>query len=249
VIAALLLLVFATPALAQDTLCDPAERDDKGRDCRDILISHIRAEQVGLDVAFWFMEDSWIASEIIAKHKANVPVRILMDTEANASTPRNITRLAEFEAAGIPMREKISSGILHWKMILFAGQGIVEFSGANYSSDAWTVSGPEYTNYTDESIYFTSRPSIVSSFRTKFDDLWVNTSEYSDYRNVTAPLTRTYGAAGPIDPELNFVPNESHAVRALAAYEQETRKIDVIMYRITDSRYSDAMIAAKARGI
>ena len=190
-----------------------------------------------------------MASEIIARKNAGVPVRILMDTEANVSTPRNITRLAEFEAAGIPMREKISGGILHWKMMLFAGQGIVEFSGANYSSDAWTVSGPDYTNYTDESIYFTSKASLVNSFKTKFDDIWTNTSDYSNYRNVTGPLTRTYGPPGPIDPELNFVPAESHAVRGVAAYEQETRKIDVNMYRITDSRYADAMIAAKGRGI
>ena len=190
-----------------------------------------------------------MASEIIARKNAGVPVRILMDTEANVSTPRNITRLAEFEAAGIPMREKVSGGILHWKMMLFAGQGIVEFSGANYSSDAWTITGPEYTNYTDESIYFTSKASIVNSFKTKFDDIWTNTSDYSNYRNVIGPLTRTYGPAGPIDPDLNFVPSESHAVRAIAAYEQETRKIDVTMYRITDSRYADAMIAAKQRGI
>ena len=26
---------------------------------------------------------------------------------------------------------------MHWKMMLFAGQGIVEFSGANFSADAW----------------------------------------------------------------------------------------------------------------
>src|SRR5687767_9219791 len=89
--AGVLLSLFATPAAAQDRFCDPAERDALGRDCRDILISHIRQEQVGLDVAFWFMEDSWIASEVINRKKAGVPVRVLMDTEANASTPRNAT--------------------------------------------------------------------------------------------------------------------------------------------------------------
>jgi phosphatidylserine/phosphatidylglycerophosphate/cardiolipin synthase-like enzyme len=217
--AAVLSVLFLVPAaaVAQDRLCDPAERDASGRDCRDILISHIRQETVRLDVAFWFMEDSWIASEIIARHTAGVPVRILMDTEANASTPRNITRLAEFRAAGIPMRERVASGILHWKMMLFEGQGIVEFSGANYSSDAWTVSGPDYTNYIDEAIYFTSKASIVDSFRTKFDDLWTNTVQYRDYANVAGPPTRAYETF-PSDPELNFVPAEAHAPRAMAEY-------------------------------
>ena len=244
----LLLLAAVTPAAAQDRLCDPAERDLQKRDCRDILISHIRAEKVGLDVAFWFLEDTWIASEIIARKNAGVPVRMLVDSRANTSTPRNADRLAEFKTAGIPMREKFSSGILHWKMMLFEGQGIVQFSGANYSSDAWTIVGADYTNYTDEAIYFTSRPSIVNSFRTKYDSLWTNTTGYRDYANITAPLTRAYEIS-PIDAELNFVPAASHATRAVAAYAEETRQIDVTMYRITDGRYANAMIAAEARGV
>jgi acid phosphatase type 7 len=247
-VTAVLLFFAASPAAAQDQLCDPARRDELGRDCRDILIKHIRAETVRLDVAFWFMEDSWITSEIISRFQAGVPVRVLMDTEANTSTPRNITRLAELEAAGVPMRERVASGILHWKMMLFEGQGIVEFSGANFSSDAWTVTGDDYTNYTDESIYFTAKPSLVNSFRTKYDDLWTNTVEYRDYRNITGPLIRAYDRY-PIDPELNFVPNQSHWVRSTAEYDQETRKADVTMYRITDSRYADAMIALQAKGI
>src|SRR5829696_3478043 len=71
-----------------ERLCDPGWED-----CREILINHIRAEDLGLDVAFWFMEDSWIASEVIARHRAGVAVRVLMDTEANASNPRNADRL------------------------------------------------------------------------------------------------------------------------------------------------------------
>jgi hypothetical protein len=38
-------------------------------------------------------------------------------------------------------------------------------------------------------------------------------------------------------------------VRAVQAYEQEPSQIDVVMYRITDSRYADAMIAAVQRGV
>jgi len=247
-VALTILLSLAAPAAAQDVLCDPARRDQLGRDCRDILISHIRQEKAGLDVAFWFMEDAWIASEIINRHKAGVPVRILMDTDANRSTPRNAERLMEFQAAGIPMRERVATGILHWKMILFEGQGIVEFSGANFSPDAWTVTGADYTNYTDEAIYFTSKPSIVNSFRTTFDEIWVNTTAYRDYANVTATPTRRYGIF-PIDPELNFVPRESYGARAVREYGAESQRIDVIMYRITDARHADAMVAAERRGV
>jgi len=136
VLALLALAFFPAPALAQHRLCDPGAED-----CRQVLIDHIRAEQVGLDVAFWFMEDAWIASEVINKYKSDVPVGVLMDTEANSPNPLNADRLAELAAAKIPMRERIAGGILHWKMMLFAGQNIVQVSAANYSSDAWVYSG------------------------------------------------------------------------------------------------------------
>ena len=31
------------------------------------------------------------------------------------------------------MRNRTGSGILHWKMMLFAGQGQLEFAGANFA--------------------------------------------------------------------------------------------------------------------
>jgi len=48
---------------------------------------------------------------------------------------------------------------------------------------------------------------------------------------------------------MNFPPGQDYANRAVSKYNAETQKIDVIMYRVTDKRHSDAMIAAKARGI
>ena len=237
-------LILPASAHAQHRLCDPG-----GEDCRALLINHIRAETVGLDVAFWFMEDHWMASEVIARWQAGVPVRILMDTEANSPNPLNAQRLAEFAAAGIPMRERTTSGILHWKMMLFASQNLVEFSGANYSSDAWLPqTAKPFENYVDEVIDFTTETTIVNSFKTKYDDLWTNTTQYTNYRNITGPLTRRY-ATYPIDPRLNFVPDQSHFTRASQAYQQEPTAIDVTMYRITDWRFTDQMIQAKTRGI
>jgi regulation of enolase protein 1 (concanavalin A-like superfamily) len=239
ILVALALWAAPSVAQAQDRLCDPG-----GEDCREILISHIRAENVGLDVAFWFMEDSWIAAEVIARHNARVPVRVLMDTRANAPNPRNAQRLAELQAAGIPMRERFASGILHWKAMIFAGQGMVEFSGANYSSDAWVPAGPPYTNYVDEIIYFTRKQSVVQSFMRKYDDLWTNTTQYRDYANINQPLWRAYPGLVdyPFDPELNFPPAEDYGARAVSTYYTETQKMDVIMYRITDRRHTDALI-------
>lgn len=233
----------ATPARALDRLCDPSYQD-----CRAILINYIRAETVGIDVGFWFMEDARYTTELINKFNAGVPVRVIMDTRANDTNPYNAQRLAELQAAGIPMRRRTGSGIMHYKMMLFAGQGIVEFSGANFSADAWVYTTP-YVNYVDESAYFTDNASFVHSFMSKYDDLWTDTTYYTNYANISTPLVRSYPTGYVKDPQLNFPPAESYANRAISRYNKETQKIDVIMYRITDRRHTDAMIAAAGRGV
>jgi hypothetical protein len=239
-----ILFLSSVPASAQDRLCDPGDED-----CRAILIDYIRAETVGIDVAFWFMEDSRYTTELIRRYQAGVPVRVLIDPRANPTYPLNAQRLAELQAAGIPMRKRLTNNILHWKMMLFHGQNIVEFSGANYSADAWRpATTTPYENYTDEGIYFTGDDAITNSFRTKFDDHWVDTVGWADYANITQPLTRSYDIF-PKDPSLNFPPAENYRTRSVNAYNAEKRKIDVIMYRITDRAHTDAILAAKQRGI
>jgi phosphatidylserine/phosphatidylglycerophosphate/cardiolipin synthase-like enzyme/regulation of enolase protein 1 (concanavalin A-like superfamily) len=237
-----LLFVSHTPrAEALERICDVAFEN-----CRVPLVDLIRKETVAIDVAFWFMEDTGLATELINRFKAGVAVRVLMDTEANADYPGNKTSLQMLRDAGIPMREKISSGILHWKMMLFAGQNTVEFSGANYSREAFMFGVP-YADYVDEVIYFTDKPSIVGSFKTKYDDVWTTTTGYRNYANVTT-LLRSYPTY-PLDPEMNFPPYHSFRTRSLDLYKAETQRIDAIMYRITDRTHTDTLIATAKRGV
>jgi hypothetical protein len=239
-----MLVAGVWPSAAQDRLCDPGNED-----CRAILINYIRNETVAIDVAFWFMEDARYTNELIQRWRAGVPVRVLVDPRADSSYPLNAQRLAELQSGGLPMRKRLTSYILHWKMMLFHGQNVVEFSGANYSADAWRpTNGTPYENYTDEAIYFTSDTAIVNSFRTQFDNQWVDTSGWANYANITGGLSRRYGTF-PKDPSLNFVPSENYRTRAVNAYNAERRKIDVIMYRITDRGHADAMLAAVSRGV
>ena len=242
--AVLTIAVGTGTARAADRLCDPGAED-----CRSILINYIRDEQVGIDVAFWFMEDARYTTELKAKWQAGVPIRVLIDTRANDPYPLNAQRIAELQAAGIPIRRIDSSKYLHWKLMLFSGQNVAQFSGANYSPSAWVPgSSTPYADYVDEAIYFTDNPGIVNSFRTRFDDAWVSTSGWVNYANITSPLVRSYDTF-PMHPDLNFPPFESYRSRAVARYNAETQGIDVIMYRILDHRQADAMIAAVKRGI
>ena len=247
-----LLAATPAPAAAQDRLCDPGDEN-----CRNILVQYIDNETLGIDVGFWFMEDATYTAALRRAWLRGVPIRVLMDDRANATYPLNPTRLNEIrttcrttDGKCIPMRRRLTSYILHWKMMLFRGQGTVEFSGANYSADAWRPSPgtPNYSNYTDEAIFFTSDAALFNSFATKFDDHWTNTSEWANYANVTDPLVRVYPVSTK-DPSLNFPPGENYRTRSVSAYNAERRAIDVIMYRITDRAHTDAILNAVARGI
>jgi phosphatidylserine/phosphatidylglycerophosphate/cardiolipin synthase-like enzyme len=198
-------------------------------------------------VGFWFMEDGRYANELVAKFKSGVPVRILVDQRANSSKRLNATMLQQLADAGIPMRDKFAQDILHFKVMLFHGQNVVEFSKANYNATAYVAIEPN-VNYDDEAVFFTNDNNLTNSFRRKFDDLWTDTARFNNYANITGPLVRKYPTY-PIHPSLNFPPFEPFSPRATSRYDAETNSIDAIVYRVTDHRQADAIIRAVARGV
>jgi acid phosphatase len=244
--AVIFLVSLSQRASAQERLCDTGFEN-----CRVPLWSLIDNETEGIDIAYWFMQDTSISNKVIARWQAGVPVRILVDPRANPTYAGNEQILDQFKDAGIPMRFKHGGGILHWKMMLFVGQNKVQFSGANYGASFFVPTTP-HVNYIDEAIYFSDDVSLVQSFKTKYDDLWTDTVNYSDYGNINGALTRTYPTF-PIDPELNFPPSigdsQDFFNRTALNMNQENQKIDIIMYRITNLRYTDTTIAAVQRGI
>src|SRR5581483_2381550 len=104
-------VLIPRPVRASEFLCDPAYQD-----CRAPLLNLINAETVGIDVAFWFMQDSRYSVAIINRWKAGVPVRVRVDPQANPTYDGNAQILAALAAAGSPMRYRLPTapGILHW---------------------------------------------------------------------------------------------------------------------------------------
>jgi phosphatidylserine/phosphatidylglycerophosphate/cardiolipin synthase-like enzyme len=227
---------------SQERLCDPTFED-----CRADILTYIQQETEQIDIAFWMMSDARYSNALIAARDRGVTIRVLMDSRCSSSHPACVPPMNQLAAGIIPMRQRATSGILHWKMILFASQRQVEFSGANYVPFETTPEVP-WVNYTDEIIYFSNDPAVVRSMMTRFDDLWTSTTEFADYANITAPLTRSYPTY-PIDPELNYPPDDSYRERAVRAYDAEPQKIDVFMFRITDLSHTRAMLRALDRGV
>ncbi len=232
---------ISTRAHAAETLCDSSFQN-----CRTQLLALIDSETVEIDAGFWFMEDQRYVSHIIARKNAGVTVRLIVDPRANPTYPLNADSLNAFQNAGIPMIKKTGGGIMHWKTMIFAGQNTVEFGSANYSDNAFVPVTP-YTNYVSETVFFEDDPAIVQSFMRKFDDLWVDTTNYSVYANVTSRV-RSYSQFA-ISADMNFPPGQSYASRLIKLENAETQKIDVDMYRITQQAHSDALIAAHNRGV
>jgi phosphatidylserine/phosphatidylglycerophosphate/cardiolipin synthase-like enzyme len=233
-------------AEALERLCDPSFTN-----CRTEVLNLIRAEQVEISVGAWFFEDNRFSNELILRWRAGVKVRVLADPRATPSHPANGTILDEMAAAGIPIRKRIASGIEHWKLMLFAGQNTAYFGSANFSPYTFVPADP-YRDYTDETIYGTDDPDVVNTFKTRFDDAWIDTVNYADFRNApNSSVVRNYPLY-PTDPELNFAPasgSASFRTRTVNAIKAETQQIDVIMYRITDQAQVDAAIAAFLRGV
>ena len=241
------LLLCARTASAQtlapeQRLCDPEYQD-----CRADILTYIAQEKIEIDVGYWLIDDDRYTSALISAWQRGVKIRLLMDprcTEEHSACTQENNLLA---SAGIPMRNRITSGILHWKMMLFAGQGQLEFAGANYSPFEMVPATP-YVNYTDEVVFYSNDTSLLQSFMSKFDDMWTSTTEYANFANINGPLTRSYPTASE-DPQLDFPNDQSYRDRAIAAYNAENQQIDVAMFRITDAAESNAIINAVNRGV
>src|ERR1041385_2243415 len=239
-------LVAPSTASAQERLCDPSFEN-----CLWPMLDLIRAETQGIDVELYMIELPQLADEIIARYNAGVPVRFVGEPRADLKFPNNQPLLDKFQAAGIPMRYKLGDGMIHPKEIVFAGQNKVVFTGSNFG-DADVAPYVPYSNYGDGAWYFTDDSAVVNSFKTRFDDLWTDTTLYGNYANISGALTRRYPTF-PIDASMNFLPNknlsEDYGARTIAQIDQETQKIDLTMYRVTDVGICDALLRALARGV
>jgi phospholipase D-like protein len=214
--------------------------------CRTDLIAYINREAIRLDIGMEEMTDPLIADAVIARFKARVPVRIIVEPRRNAAEPRNGPILEKLKAAGIPMRYRRTGDLFHWKMMIFAGQNVVEFAAAQFT-DFYLVPVQPGVNFTQDPIVYSTNTSLVNSFERKFDDAWVDTVNFANYAN-SALVARAYPLY-EVDPELNFVPAQNFGSRSKPLYDAETNGIDVIMYKITDMVHADAMIRAVKRGV
>ena len=57
-----------------------------------------------------------------------------------------------------------------------------------------------YSDYEDESIYFSDDAAITNSFKTAFDNFWLDTTNYANYANASTVVLNMKSAIADTQP-------------------------------------------------
>ncbi|HEY1910518.1 MAG TPA: phospholipase D-like domain-containing protein [Vicinamibacterales bacterium] len=145
----------------------------------NILVQYINQETVRLDISSWYLSEHSISIAIANRWAAGVPVRIIGDRAAPfENDPHTKAEFYWLANQGIPIRLRFNPTyfpeIDHWKAAIFVGQHMVEFGSGNFApTELAPVSS---TNFDDDSELFTTDPTLVGAFETKFDVIWNDTT-------------------------------------------------------------------------
>jgi hypothetical protein len=189
------------PARAADQIYFPATDN-----VTNILVQKINAETVRIDISCWYLTEHTISIALINRFKAGVPVRLIGDRgsifEIDAPTKAEFYWLAN---QGLPIRLRFNPTwfpeIDHMKMTLFVGQNLVTFGSANYTPFELAPASP--TNYKDETVLFSDDPVLVNAFKTRFDQLWNDTTPEPKSIIALPPYFKNFHDACAAEPTGN----------------------------------------------
>jgi hypothetical protein len=260
-LAAVTLLAAAPPAFAQvqERILFTAVDDAK-----TAILERIRNETVRIDVAVWLLTEHEISINLVNKHKAGVLVRVLGDRASIFEADPNTRREFEYLASnGVPIRLRYHPTwfpeAMHWKCGIFVGQGIVEFGSANWTT--FELSPWSSTNFHDETAMFTDDLALVAAFKTKFDQMWADTTYFLDWpeayrretgQDWTTPMTidrRRLEPDNPTPPGMIWGQGSELNNAMVTEIDRETIGIDMVIYRLSVSSVTDALIRRIRAGV
>lgn len=166
--------------------------------------------------------------------------------------------------------------VAHWKATIFAGQQKVMFGSTNYTVDE--LKPASATNYTDGTVLLTSDLELVNAFKTQFDRMWNDSTRELGSRVGSAPYFLNWDDACAAESRCatyySQYPNRTPMVISTARLEgdhaspadllwaqgptftnrviEEINRadfIDLIVFRLTDPRITDAILARRAAGV
>ena len=140
------------------------------KDCENGLIKLIQSATKTIDASVYSINNTNIVNALKQAHKRGVKIRILTDrTQASGKS----SKVKELRAAGIDIRVHSKHKIEHNKF------GIYDGKKASTGSYNWT--NPASDKNSENCVFFTENPAVVSKYQERFDYLWkVNTQKASE---------------------------------------------------------------------
>jgi hypothetical protein len=274
---AFVLLGFAPSASATDQILFPAVDN-----AIDAIVARINAETVRIDISAWYLTEHAISIAIANRFAAGVPVRLIGDRgsifEIDPNTKNEFYWLAN---QGVPIRLRFNPTwfpeIDHWKMGIFVGQNVVEFGSANWTT--FELAPASSTNYDDETALFTDDPVLVNAFKTKFDQMWNDTTAEPQSVAGGPPYLKNWADAcaneprgcdfltqypnpapmvintarlepdNPTPPDLIWGQGPSFNNRLVQEITNEPASLQFVIYRLTVDNITQALLSRWRAGV
>ncbi|HWP34959.1 MAG TPA: phospholipase D-like domain-containing protein [Thermodesulfobacteriota bacterium] len=243
-------------------------------DCVARLLGYLQTETRGIDVAIYHLYDHRISRLLADKHRAGVRVRVIADRHAYTIKRAHAREMNFLAANGVPVLTNRHRGIVHHKLTILHGHGLVAEGSMNYTAIASRrVTGPDgRPAWNDELAFFTRNPLLLRRFQERFDRMWANVGAGQETFQVFQPFMRlpTFAESEatkpatryedpkpdprplPDAPDLRacFVPDQ-HCVREvlLPVVTRETRRLDILMFRATSFVFATPLIERVRAGL
>jgi hypothetical protein len=221
------------------------------QDARQPILNLIAAEKERIDIGVWWFNDKVVSDALLRRFEAGVQVRFLADVlayNADANTKAQIDYLASH---GIPIRFRSmpanSNEILHWKCGIFAGQNKVAFGSANWT--VYSLRPYSSTNYDDDTVLVTDDTQLVPAFKMRFDRMWVDTTAFTDFANVTAAVRVRREPDALLPPSMIWSQGTPYNTRLIAEIDAEQQTIDFVLYRLVSASVADALVRRAQAGV
>ena len=130
----------------------------QGPDFNNRLVQEINNENTRIDLVVYRLEVDNITDAMLAKFKAGVPVRVLVDPSQYTKiiwpeywlTHANIDKLW---AAGVPIRQNVHAGVTHMKTLVTS----------TYATNASSNFGPNWQRDHDYFVSAATKPTIYQA--------------------------------------------------------------------------------------
>jgi phosphatidylserine/phosphatidylglycerophosphate/cardiolipin synthase-like enzyme len=202
------------------------------------IIPLIKDAEKSIHLSLFHFSDPNIANEILAKHKAGVDVKLIIDATgaANKATHANVELL---RAAGIPVKIENWGGKQHMK------GGVVDGKGAVIGSMNWTASGMQRND--ENCMVIRNHPGLGGAMEEQFQKSFKTLPELTLFGYFAAEGLNSIGSMTDGSDNDHF--GGKDAFLSWKNYTKALGEIDTAAHKMAAVQGPDAAIKAKVEAL